>query len=211
MNEGLKMGPCSRESATEGSVDGVFVNKSEDKKWRLSRHFLVIYLLYCAKSLKRLLLKTLDILIDTSELARNSYSLRAGRRTLAAAYAVVCLAYRRDGFVVIKQIFASCLVVVFMILAYHVCAGIYMLVVEAEDTWNVDTVRTRHAVLTCCTAYKRVVLHLVCDAVKEFDFLFVQGFEIKESVEVILEVFHICHTAKCSEYSRETADKAEGP
>ena len=45
VNEGLEMRSCSHGCAIEGSVDGVVVNKRENKKRRLScHHFLVIHL-----------------------------------------------------------------------------------------------------------------------------------------------------------------------
>ena len=59
----------------------------------------------------------------------------------------------------------------------------------------VNTVRTWHAVLAVITVNCRIVGHDVCNlGVQERLLIISEGFEVHESAEVVLKVFHIDHS-----------------
>ena len=124
---------------------------------------------------------------------------------------MVGLADRRDGLVVGQQVLAARLGVILLLLADHIGAGGDVVVVELEDTRDVDAVRAGHAVLAARAGHQRVLDHLVGNVNQELFAFVIQRLEVQEGLQVVLQVLHVGHARQGAHHARETAHVAEGP
>ena len=83
--------------------------------------------------------------------------LRAGRSTLSAAHAVVCLAYGLDTAVKGYKVCPAGLPVFRVLCVFIDIALVHTFVVMGENGRDVDAVRTRHAILTSGARDKREI------------------------------------------------------
>ena len=100
-------------------------------------------------------------LVNHSHLLRNVYSLRAMLNTLTATYAVIGLSETWNAAVIAYEE-GSPLLEIFRIFTVsgHV-AFLYALVVMGEDGWNIDAVRTWHAVVALVAWYGLEVVYVL--------------------------------------------------
>ena len=117
-------------------------------------------------------------LVYALHLGRDVYALRAMLVTLSASYAVVCLPQFWDTAVVSYQICAAVLGIfwVFCATVWHDTL-IDALVEVAEDGRDIQTVRTRHAVVALVAWYCLEIVYLVGDGHQQFVLLAGYGFE----------------------------------
>lgn len=127
-------------------------------------------------SLKRVLFEFLYKIVNAPQFLWNAYILRAVRDALAAGDAVAGLAKLGHSAVVANEEGTSCLTVVFGLLALWHISLVHALVVVHEDGWDVESIRTRHAVFAVVAGNRRVGnVEVGYFVLKPFAFLFTDG------------------------------------
>ena len=146
------------------------------------------------------------------QLRRNRNALRTFAQTLAAADAVVGLTVGRDCPSVARQVGLAEPRIVLLFLVLRECSLVDAFVVVGEYSRNVDSERARHAVLAGRALDRRIVGHDVRNVLAEiFQLFFRQWLESLESLQVVLEMLHVDHSAQDGQDPRVGTGEAEGP
>lgn len=159
-------------------------------------------------------------MVNPVDFVRNIDILWTVAHALTASDATICLAYLLNAAVIADEIGASGLAVGLHLfrafIAVHVRFGngvalVHALVVVAEVARNVDAVRTRHAVLAAGAGDKRILAQAISDFSEKFHVICGERHKRRVGPEVVLEVFHIGHSAQYRQHILRSAGKAERP
>ena len=125
---------------------------------------------------------------------------------------MVCLAQFRHAPVVTNQEGSAGTAIVGILLALvrHV-ALLDTLVVVREDGRNVQTIRTRHAVVALVARDGLQIIDILCNLHQEQVFLFRQRLQRRIGTDVFLQVLHIAHSAQYAEHVVRCSGKSESP
>ena len=157
------------------------------------------------------LLQSFHIAVYAAEFLRDPDVLRATAHALTAADAVVSLTHGLDSLVIRSDIYLLELLEVLLLRALGDGSFIDTAVVMSEDTRDVDSERTWHAVLAARAVNQRIALDKAGSLVKECELLFCQRLEMLECADIVHEMLHIGHTAEDGEYLRLGTAEPECP
>ena len=157
------------------------------------------------------LLQAFYVFVDMAQLLWYLDVLRTVFNAFPASDAVISLSERLYASVVINKILSARLLVVVVLRVCGYLAFVQTFVVMREDARDVDTVRTRHAILACgawhvvyrCHDFSRLLQHLLLIVVERYD--------RREGIDIVLEMLHAGHAAKHIKHLRVCACESECP
>ena len=145
------------------------------------------------------------------ELANNVDALRTLGYALATSGAMACLTELRYGTVVSDEEGSSVFAILRVLTVHRHAVFVHTLVEVGEDSRNIDAIRTRHAILAIVAWDERIAHELLSGRIEEVHIFLRQWFEWRVCFDVLLQVFHVRHTAKHAEYMRMRSGKTESP
>jgi len=147
-------------------------------------------------NLQRLLFQLLHVFVDVAEFVGDADVLRAVGNAGAAADAVGGLAFWFNDAVVTDEETAAGFRKVFILSGDCDVAFVHALVIMREGRRDVNSIRTRHTILTRCAGYERELYELVGDVFKEFVVLLGARVEGAERRKIVLKMLHVGHARK---------------